>query len=172
MVKSRLLCRPGESWLYSNFGFGVVGTVLTELTGKSYGTLLMNAVCTPLGLSRTGLQPPDSPGPHHLTWWRHVQETHDNSSHVDVATLYHQGNTRSRPVVAERWNDTGAGSGGVVSAGCDMTRFLAAAIGFDGGSAIAAFRTNRQLQITPERVVHDVRTDHRDRARGCRGPTG
>ena len=147
VAASRLLYPPGESWLYSNFGFGVIGTVLTELRGQPYETLIADAVCRPLGLIRTGVQPPLPSTPHHLAWWRHLAEAHDDGPDRDIATPYHQGSTPQRPVVAERWNDIGAlaGSGGVVSTGTDMAKFLVAAVGDDARPSYAPYRMIRQL---------------------------
>ncbi len=44
---------PGEQRTYSNLGFGVLGTILTAMTGKSYETLLAESVCAPLGMQQT-----------------------------------------------------------------------------------------------------------------------
>lgn len=142
-----LLYPPGLGWQYSNFGFGVLGTVLSELTGRPFAAVVDDAVCRPLGLTRTGLQAPMTPGPGHLAWWRHTAEARDDGPETDVATPYADGSTADRPVVAQRWDDTGAlaGSGGVVSTGRDMTMFLAAALGFNAGPSAPAFAMIRQL---------------------------
>ncbi len=44
---------PGEQRTYSNLGFGVLGTILTAMTEKSYETLLAESVCAPLGMQQT-----------------------------------------------------------------------------------------------------------------------
>ncbi|MCU0453545.1 MAG: beta-lactamase family protein [Bacteroidetes bacterium] len=44
---------PGEQRSYSNLGGGVLGHLLTRITGKSYETLLDESVCRPLGLRNT-----------------------------------------------------------------------------------------------------------------------
>jgi CubicO group peptidase (beta-lactamase class C family) len=44
---------PGEQRSYSNLGGGVLGHLLTRITGKSYETLLRESVCGPLGLRNT-----------------------------------------------------------------------------------------------------------------------
>jgi len=44
---------PGEQRSYSNLGGGLLGHLLTRITGKSYEALLDESVCEPLGLRNT-----------------------------------------------------------------------------------------------------------------------
>ncbi len=44
---------PGEKREYSNLGGGLLGHLLTLITGKSYEALLLESICKPLGLHRT-----------------------------------------------------------------------------------------------------------------------
>lgn len=44
---------PGEKRSYSNLGGGLLGHLLTRITGKSYEALLDESVCEPLGLRNT-----------------------------------------------------------------------------------------------------------------------
>lgn len=44
---------PGEKRVYSNLGGGLLGHLLTLITGKSYEDLLLESVCEPLGLHNT-----------------------------------------------------------------------------------------------------------------------
>jgi CubicO group peptidase (beta-lactamase class C family) len=48
-----LLSTPGEKREYSNLGGGLLGHLLTLITGKSYEELLQESICKPLGLHRT-----------------------------------------------------------------------------------------------------------------------
>ena len=44
---------PGEKRTYSNLGFGLLGHILTLLSGMPYEELLFETVCTPLGMKDT-----------------------------------------------------------------------------------------------------------------------
>jgi CubicO group peptidase (beta-lactamase class C family) len=44
---------PGEQRSYSNLGGGLLGHLLSRITGKSYEMLLRESVCEPLGLRNT-----------------------------------------------------------------------------------------------------------------------
>ncbi len=48
-----LLSIPGEKREYSNLGGGLLGHLLTLLTGKSYENLLSEFICKPLGMKNT-----------------------------------------------------------------------------------------------------------------------
>ena len=44
---------PGTHYQYANLGFGLLGLALSHRAGKSYEELLVERVCTPLGLNHT-----------------------------------------------------------------------------------------------------------------------
>lgn len=44
---------PGEKRTYSNLGGGLLGHILTLVSGKSYEELLFETICTPLGMQNT-----------------------------------------------------------------------------------------------------------------------
>jgi CubicO group peptidase (beta-lactamase class C family) len=44
---------PGEKRTYSNLGVGLVGHILTLISGKPYEELLFETVCSPLGMKNT-----------------------------------------------------------------------------------------------------------------------
>src|SRR5581483_5118699 len=44
---------PGTRYEYANLGFGLLGVALARRAGKSYGDLVIERICNPLGLSRT-----------------------------------------------------------------------------------------------------------------------
>ena len=50
--KDMLQFTPGERRSYSNLGGGLLGHLLSRITGKSYEALLDESVCEPLGLRK------------------------------------------------------------------------------------------------------------------------
>lgn len=46
---------PGTHWMYSNTGFYLLGLIIEEATGQSYGDYVRNEVALPLGLQSTFL---------------------------------------------------------------------------------------------------------------------
>ena len=50
--------RPGEAWHYSNLAFGLLGEVVVRRAEHGYEDTLRRRVLEPLGLTRTGFDPP------------------------------------------------------------------------------------------------------------------
>lgn len=89
---------PGGKVAYSNFGYGLLGYVLAQRAGTTYGELVRQRITEPLGMTRTGL---DTPGL------------------VQGHTFF------GKPTPP--WNLAAlAGAGGLRSTASDMLRFLAA----------------------------------------------
>jgi serine-type D-Ala-D-Ala carboxypeptidase/endopeptidase len=56
LAKTQLKSTPGLRLRYSNFGFGLLGFVLARRAGTSYGQLVRDRICAPLGLADTGVE--------------------------------------------------------------------------------------------------------------------
>jgi CubicO group peptidase (beta-lactamase class C family) len=50
-----LLRRPGEFYLYSNLGFGIIDFIIGRVSGKSYADFLRSEVFLPLGMNHTSV---------------------------------------------------------------------------------------------------------------------
>ena len=50
--------RPGESWHYSNLAFGLLGEIVARRSDRDYESALRSRLLEPLGLDRTGIDPP------------------------------------------------------------------------------------------------------------------
>jgi len=46
---------PGTVFSYSNFGAGVLGTILERKSGSSFESLIVNRICNPLGMGHTSV---------------------------------------------------------------------------------------------------------------------
>ena len=83
---------------YSNYGFGLLGHLLSRTAGRPYGELIADRVTGPLGLAETGIEVPDG-----LT-----------------AAVGHQGKRQ-----VPHWHlDALAGAGALSSTASDLARFL------------------------------------------------
>jgi CubicO group peptidase (beta-lactamase class C family) len=50
----RLNSSPGESYAYSNFGIGLLGSILEQVSGKTFEEMVKEVICAPLGMQNTG----------------------------------------------------------------------------------------------------------------------
>jgi CubicO group peptidase (beta-lactamase class C family) len=53
-----LVTAPGETFTYSNLGYGVLGHLLSRVSGRSWGEFLRAEVFAPLGMTRTAVEVP------------------------------------------------------------------------------------------------------------------
>ena len=51
---------PGTRFSYSNFGYGLLGEIISRLSGRSYAQFAQEEVLEPLGMKDSYLQPPES----------------------------------------------------------------------------------------------------------------
>jgi CubicO group peptidase (beta-lactamase class C family) len=50
----RLKSAPGQSYRYSNLGYGLLGYALSKISGTSYEALIQERIAEPYGMERTG----------------------------------------------------------------------------------------------------------------------
>jgi serine-type D-Ala-D-Ala carboxypeptidase/endopeptidase len=110
---------PGESYEYSNLGFGLLGFALTQ--ASSYGNVLQTNIFQPLGMTMSGVGL-DEPRRAHLA----------------------RGHNRRNQEV-ENWRfDVLAGCGSIDSTADDMMRYLKANMGVVNSPLSSAFRLAQQ----------------------------
>jgi CubicO group peptidase (beta-lactamase class C family) len=51
----QLVSVPGERWQYSNLGYGILGEVISRVSGRDYAELMQAEVFTPLGMQHTSV---------------------------------------------------------------------------------------------------------------------
>jgi D-alanyl-D-alanine-carboxypeptidase/D-alanyl-D-alanine-endopeptidase len=101
LARTRLKGPPAVRLRYSNFGFGLLGYVLASRAGTSYGQLVGERICAPLGLADTGIE---------------VAE--------DVSGRFADGHNRRGRRVPHWHFDALAGAGGLRSTVNDLLHFL------------------------------------------------
>ena len=53
MAQAPSLSPPGQTFSYSNFGYNLLATLITKVTGKDYETVVKEQVLHPIGITRT-----------------------------------------------------------------------------------------------------------------------
>ena len=56
IMQSELVFEPNSEFKYSNFGFGLLGLVIEQASGKSYADFMAENIITPLGLTQTATE--------------------------------------------------------------------------------------------------------------------
>ncbi|HVW15897.1 MAG TPA: serine hydrolase domain-containing protein, partial [Mucilaginibacter sp.] len=49
----KLVTKPGEQYAYSNLGMGILGMILSQLSGKTFEQMVEQVICHPLGMQST-----------------------------------------------------------------------------------------------------------------------
>lgn len=53
LKKCKLNSNPGEQYAYSNLGVGLLGTILSQVSGKTFDQMVQEIICVPLGIKNT-----------------------------------------------------------------------------------------------------------------------
>ena len=112
---------PGESYEYSNLGFGILGYALAQHAHTSYVDLLRAAILRPLGMVMTD-----------------VTTTQALKGHLA------QGHGEDGHPVGEWDFDVETGAGAIRSTGNDMLRYLKANMGLGRSALVSAMKTAQE----------------------------
>ena len=61
---------PGEKWSYCNTGYNLLGWIIENVSGKSYGEFLQQNIFAPLGMTATARRDPGAPLPLRATGYQ------------------------------------------------------------------------------------------------------
>ncbi len=101
---------PGEHYYYSNVGYKVLGLLLEQVAGESYGAIVQRDILDPLGMTAT-----------------EPVITHETRARLAVGyqSLYDDRPPRhTHPLVPAPWVETDTGDGCLVSTVGDMARYV------------------------------------------------
>ncbi|MBI4905934.1 MAG: serine hydrolase [Acidobacteria bacterium] len=118
LASHELAAKPGEKYLYSNLGVGILGHLLTLRAGATYESLIRKRIAEPLGMSSTWTTLPP-----------------------DLEKRFATGHDAALSPVSPWTLDALAGAGALRSSANDMLKFLAANLGYTKtplASALAA----------------------------------
>lgn len=117
LSRAKLDAAPGTKYVYSNFGYGLLGLALAHRAGMDFKSLIVSRVCNPLGMESTRMNVTPSMRPR-------------------VASGY----TKNLAKVVS-WNmpEAFAAAGAFRSTANDLLKFLAAAMGLQRSPLAPAF---------------------------------
>ena len=93
-----LVAKPGSKYKYSTYGYNLLGAVIEEASGQSYGDYIKKHIFEPLGMTNSRLDDPVDIIPNRVRGYRLIQGQHKNSEYVDVSSRFAGGGTRSTVV--------------------------------------------------------------------------
>ena len=90
-----LVAEPGTKYSYSSYGFNLLGAVIEEASGQSYGEYIQNNIFKPLGMNDSRMDSPEDIIPHRVSGYRLINGEIKNSEFVDISSRFAAGGTRS-----------------------------------------------------------------------------
>ncbi|UCG51809.1 MAG: serine hydrolase [Candidatus Latescibacterota bacterium] len=94
-----LVAQPWTLYHYSSYGYNLLGAVIEETSGKSYGDFVRENLWEPLGMSDTRMDSPDAIIPNRARGYRKGTNGETlNSEFVDISSRFAAGGTRSTVV--------------------------------------------------------------------------
>lgn len=90
-----LASEPGTHFLYTSYGYNLLGAVVEGAAGQSYGGYLAQHVFTPLGMTRSGLEDRAALGEQDAWGYRWHDGKLTQSEQVDISSRFGGGGLRS-----------------------------------------------------------------------------
>ncbi len=90
-----LAAKPGTRYLYSSYGFNLLGAVIEGASGQTYGDFIREHIFAPLDMKSSRLDSPTELIPHRVKGYRLLGDKVVNSEFVDVSSRFAGGGTRS-----------------------------------------------------------------------------
>ncbi len=93
-----LIAEPGTKYLYSSYGYNLLGAAIEEASGQPYGQYVKEHIFDPLGMEDTRMDDPTALIPHRVEGYRLLNGEVANSEYVDMSSRFAAGGTRSTVV--------------------------------------------------------------------------
>ncbi len=90
-----LVAEPGTKYLYSTYGFNLLGAAVEGASGQSYGDYMRDHIWAPLGMNDTRMDDPAAIIPNRVRGYDWEDGKLRNSEFVDVSSRFAGGGTRS-----------------------------------------------------------------------------
>lgn len=96
---------PGEKWSYSNSGYFLLGYIIEQVSGKSYGEYLADEFFKPLGMHNTGVHRADSALEHEASGYSFADGKFDAALNWDMSQAGAAGALYSTVSDLQLWNE-------------------------------------------------------------------
>jgi len=93
-----LVAEPGTKYNYSSYGFNLLGAVIEEASGQTFGSYIKKHIFKPLNMSNSRIDDPVELIPNRVRGYRLINGEIKNSEYVDVSSRFAGGGTRSTVV--------------------------------------------------------------------------
>lgn len=93
-----LVAQPGTRYVYSSYGFNLLGAVIEGASGQPFGVYITENILKPLGMASTRLDSPVDIIPHRVRGYRLIRGQLANSEYVDISSRFAAGGIRSTVV--------------------------------------------------------------------------
>lgn len=90
-----LAFEPGTRFLYTTYGFNLLGAAVESVAGKPYGDYLRDHVFSPAGMQHAALDDHRTRDEHHATGYRMLDGKLQPSQFLDVSSRFGGGGTRA-----------------------------------------------------------------------------
>ena len=95
---------PGTRWLYSDWGYCLLGLVIESVTGKPYAQILSEQIFEPLGMHDTGYDQPETILEQRAAGYRLVVGRLENAEYINMAGPYSAGALYSTAQDLYKWD--------------------------------------------------------------------
>jgi CubicO group peptidase (beta-lactamase class C family) len=93
-----LVAEPGTKYNYSSYGFNLLGAVIEEASGQSYGAYIKKHIFDLLGMENSRMDDPEDLISNRVSGYRLIKGEVKNSEFVNVSSRFAGGGTRSTVV--------------------------------------------------------------------------
>jgi len=112
-LKAGVSCKPGEQWIYSTFGFVLLGALIANVTGVRAEEYITKNILEPLGMKDSSFRPGPELGRRHLIQFEENEKEINNMIN----------NTPDPEDENSIWSDVPGTGGGMHSTTTDLSRF-------------------------------------------------
>lgn len=112
-LKAGVTCKPGEQWIYSTFGFLLLGALIQNVTGVKAEDYITKNILEPLGMNDSSFKPDPELGRRHLIQFEDEEQYVNNIIH----------NIADKEKEDSIWTQVPQTGGGLHSTSMDLSRF-------------------------------------------------